>query len=183
MGDMVGLDLGIQATRKQGRFDPKGDIKHALINAGRLGQKNKKGYYEYVDGRTPTPSPEVHQLVERMRVAAGRGGTPPGQEEIVKRLLYPLVNEGFKCLEEGMAQRPSDIDVCYVHGYGFPRHRGGPMHYADAVGLDEVASSLQLFGVTPAKLLQTCVSNGETLAQHWKRKDRNAKGGAAASKL
>ena len=71
-----------------------------------------------------------------------------------------------------MAQRPSDIDVCYVHGYGFPRHRGGPMHWADAVGLEEVARSLRAYGVAPTKLLLTCVEQGQTLAQHWKKRGR-----------
>ena len=82
-------------------------------------------------------------------------------------MFFPLVNEGFKVLEEGFCQKPSDIDVCYVHGYGFPRYRGGPMYYADQVGLENVVATLKSMGIKPAALLEECVSNGKTLAAYW----------------
>eukprot|EP00966_Prymnesium_polylepis_P051832 1200224-Prymnesium_polylepis.1 len=183
MADLVGLDLGQQAARKQGAWRPATDLKHALVDAGRLGQKSRAGYYDYADGRTPTASNDVSEIAGRVRAAAGRGGDGASLSAaaIVERVLFPLVNEGFLVLAEGHAQRPSDIDVCYLHGYGFPRHRGGPMHYADAVGLSHVASSLSALGVQPAPLLQACVDAGATLAEYWPR--HAAQHRADASKL
>lgn len=163
MADMVGLDLGIQAKKKAGTFRPATDVKDAIVDAGRLGQKNGKGFYDYADGRTPTPSAEVNALVEKMALAK-RSFT---QEELQLRLFSPLVNEGFKVLEEGFCQRPADIDVCYVHGYGFPRYRGGPMHWADAVGLEKIKAQLEEMKMSPSKLLEECVAQKTTLAKHW----------------
>jgi len=173
MADMVGLDLGIQAAKKAGRFHPETNIKDALIASGRLGQKNGKGYYDYADGRTPSPSAEVAAILQKVananaaKAKQGVGARSFTDEELVNRMFFPLVNEGFKVLEEGYAARPSDIDVCYVHGYGFPRYRGGPMHYADKVGLPLVLSTLEEMGVTPAGLLRQCVAANQTLAKFW----------------
>jgi 3-hydroxyacyl-CoA dehydrogenase len=167
MADMVGLDLGIQANKKAGRFRPDVNIKDAIIDAGRLGQKNGKGYYDYADGRTATPSPEVDAMIAAMAEKKGAPARSFTDEELVGRMFFPLINEGFKVLEEGYAQRPSDIDVCYVHGYGFPRYRGGPMYYADKVGLDVVLATLKEIGIAPAKLLEDCVAAGMPLAKYW----------------
>jgi len=169
MQDMVGLDLGIQARKKAGTFKPLRDIKDAVIEAGRLGQKNGKGFYDYADGRTARPSAEVDALVDRM-ASERRSFT---QEELQLRLLAPLVNEGFMVLEEGFCQRPADIDVCYVHGYGFPRYRGGPMHWADAVGLDKFKAQLEEMSLKPAQLLQDCVAAGATLAKFWATRQKS----------
>ena len=259
----------MQALRKQGRFHPESDIKHALIDGGRLGQKTGMGYYDYADGRTPTPSPAYRQVAAKVRAVVGKGGGRPSFsiEDLQQRLFFPLINEGFKVrrvhsqrsqrryirlhdrythreasavtygymtvtlkekpaplhdryirlhsqrsqrcpppplrvtaghcppppatarhcppahschflspplpttphqvLEEGHAQRPSDIDVCYVHGYGFPRHRGGPMHHADVIGLPLVATRLRDLGIEPAALLQDCVAAEMPLATYW----------------
>jgi 3-hydroxyacyl-CoA dehydrogenase len=167
MDDMVGLDLGIQARKKAGTFRPDVSIKGAVIDAGRLGQKNGKGYYDYADGRTATPSPEVNALITKMAQKKGAPKRTFTKEELVGRMFFPLVNEGFKVLEEGFCQRPADIDVCYVHGYGFPRYRGGPMYYADKVGLKTVRDTLVEMGLKPAALLEECVNADSTLAKYW----------------
>ena len=90
----------------------------------------------------------------------------------MNRLMMPLVNEGFKILEEGFARRPADIDVCYVHGYSFPRRKGGPMHWADQLGLDRVKTTLEDIGVQPSRLLLACVKEGCTLDAYWKAHGR-----------
>jgi len=168
MDDMVGLDLGIQAHQKAKQFKPDGNIKHAVIAAGRFGQKNKKGYYDYADGRTATPSAEVDTIVDKFVAAKGTPKRSFTDAEIVGFMYFPLINEGFKVLEEGFAQRPADIDVCYVHGYGFPRYHGGPMYYADnMVGLKVVRNTLLDMKIKPAALLEECVAAGETLAKYW----------------
>merc|ERR1711957_831551 len=167
MSDMVGLDLGVQARKKNGTFNGAKDIRDALVDSGRLGQKNKKGFYDYADGRTAQPSPEVNAMIDTMEAAAGGQKRSFTQEDLQMRLFGPLVNEGFKVLEEGFAQRPADIDVCYIHGYGFPRYRGGPMHWADTVGLDKIRALLVEMKVKPAKLLEECVQAGSTLEKFW----------------
>merc|ERR1719401_1083635 len=98
------------------------------------------------------------------------------EEQLVGRMFFPLVNEGFKVLEEGFCQRPADIDVCYVHGYGFPRYRGGPMYYADKVGLKAVRDLLVDMGVKPAALLEQCVAADSTLAKFWPKYQKAKQG-------
>merc|ERR1712125_55178 len=99
------------------------------------------------------------------------------EEQVIEYLLYPMINEAFNILSEGIAQRPSDIDVCYCNGYSFPRQRGGPMFYADTVGLPKVKSVLEAMGVKVAPLLAEVASSGKTLAEYWAAKT------APASKL
>ena len=99
------------------------------------------------------------------------------------RLLLPLVNEGFRALEEGHVQRPSDIDVCYIHGYGFPRHKGGPMHFADRFGLPAAAQKLREIGDEPAALLQACVRAGQSLSEYWPKVVAEQRRRAGSSKL
>ena len=171
MSDIVGLDLGIQATKKAGKYHPDRVIQHAMIEAGRLGQKTAKGFFDYdPKTRSASPSAEVEALIGAVRATNNTPQRVITEELATQRLLFPMINEAFLILEEGMAQRPSDIDVCYVHGYSFPRHRGGPMFYADAVGLPTVVEVLESIGVTPAPLLLECVGAGKSLASFWAAK-------------
>jgi len=168
MSDLVGIDLGIQAVKKSGQYKPDSNIQHALVEAGRLGLKTGTGYFDYAD-RKPVHSEAVASILSAVAANNGIKQKEISDAEIVERLFYPLINEGFKILSEGIANKPADVDVCYVHGYGFPRYRGGPMFYADSVGLEKVAASLEKMGVEPASLLKQCVDNKMTLAKYWKK--------------
>jgi len=167
MSDMVGLDLGVQALKTAGTFDPKTVIDHALVDQGRLGQKNKMGFYEYDDNRKPSPSAAVAEILRQVRENKGVKAETVSDEQKLEYLFYPMINEGFKILEEGIAQRPSDIDVCYTNGYSFPKKRGGPMYYADQIGLPKVKATLEKMGIVPAKLLVECAGSGKSLADFW----------------
>lgn len=136
-----------------------------------------QGWYDYDPavgkGRKPIPSKEVEQLIKKYQSSKTR---LLSENEIVERVMFPLVNEGFKCLEEGIAQRPSDIDVIYVNGYGWPVWRGGPMFWADnEVGLPNLLSRLQRFArqfpttehFVPSKLLEACVKMGVTVEDYY----------------
>jgi 3-hydroxyacyl-CoA dehydrogenase len=143
MADLAGLDVGWRMRKAQGLSAPIAD---QLCERGRYGQKTSRGFYLYEPGsRTPKPDPEVEQLI--VDTAAQRGITRGalGKEGIVERLLFPMINEGARILHEGIAQRPGDIDVIWVYGYGFPVYRGGPMHYADSVGLGYIRDRLTAF--------------------------------------
>jgi len=177
VADLAGLDVGYKARQAQPEED-RGDpaayrVPDVLVDAGRLGQKNGKGFYTYdADTRKKTSDPEVQSIIEREAEALGIERRPIDADEIVDRLIYALVNEGMRILEEGIAQRPGDIDVVYVYGYGFPAWRGGPMHYADAIGLDNVLARIEEFrgrfgdeNWTPAPLLEKLVREGRTLAE------------------
>jgi 3-hydroxyacyl-CoA dehydrogenase len=175
--DLAGLDVGYKA--RQGlKPDQRGDprayrVADALVEMGRLGQKSGAGFYRYDPAtRAHAVDDEVRGLVEREAEALGVRRRRVDASEIVDRLVYALVNEGLRIVEEGVAQRPSDIDVVYVYGYGFPAWRGGPMFYGDSVGLDAVHSRIcefrDRFGAenwTPAPLLEALVRDGRTLAQ------------------
>ena len=128
--DLAGIDVGfmIRKGRRLPADESFSPILERLVAAGRLGQKAGQGYYRY-DGRTRMPDPEVLALIEGVSrdSASGGGGIP--DEEILERLLHPLVNEGARILEEGIALRAGDMDVVYVNGYGFPAYRGGPMFW------------------------------------------------------
>lgn len=139
MQDLAGLDIGWKAETSTGST-----VREILNESGRRGQKNGRGYYSYdPDTRARTPDPEVEQMIRDF--AAGRGIEPRAvsDQEVLERCLYPMVNEGAKILDEGVAARPGDIDVVWVKGYGWPLHTGGPMFWADAVGLDRVAESIR----------------------------------------
>ena len=151
MADLVGLDLGWRAralARKPiGEREPGERLGDALCEQGRFGQKNGRGIYNYSSGsRTPESEPAVAAMIEELAAELGyRRGAPAGQEEIVKRCMYPLVNVGACLLDEGVARTASDIDVVYVHGYGFPAWRGGPMHYAEQQDLASVLEDIRAF--------------------------------------
>jgi 3-hydroxyacyl-CoA dehydrogenase len=142
-----------------------------LCERGHFGQKTGAGWYRYPEGsRSPVPDQEVEQLIEECARTAGIARRKITPEEIVERTVYALVNEGARILEEGYALRASDIDVVYVHGYGFPAYRGGPMWYADTVGLAKVLERIRDFERqhgrvwAPAGLLQRLADSGKTFA-------------------
>jgi 3-hydroxyacyl-CoA dehydrogenase len=149
VGDLVGHDVS-QAIRERRRAERPGyrcsTLADELCRLGRLGQKAGGGWYDYPDGpRRPVPSPAAEALVIRQRAALGVAPRAIEDQEIVKRLVYALVNEGARLLEEGIAARPGDIDVVYITGYGFPRWRGGPMYHAEQAGLDRVVARMREF--------------------------------------
>ena len=148
MRDMAGLDIGYK-TRKANAAsrDPNArysTVADQLVEMGRLGQKSGSGYYRYEAGnRNPIPDPEVEALVKRTAEAAGVPQRQVSPDEIVNTLMAAMVNEGARILEEGIAARASDIDVVYVYGYGFPRHQGGPMFWAEQRGLKAVLEDVE----------------------------------------
>jgi 3-hydroxyacyl-CoA dehydrogenase len=139
-----------------------------LVEMGRLGQKTGKGWYLYGDDRKPRPDPEVIALIERAAAAAGIERRRVSNEEIVERAIYALINEGARVLADGFALRAADIDVIYMNGYGFPAWRGGPMFYADRVGLATILERIEVFHRefgdrwAPAPLLTRLVAEGKT---------------------
>ena len=175
VGDLAGLDIGYRA-REQLSDAEKGPrinylLADRLVEAGRLGQKSGAGYYRYdPETRARQEDPVVADIVEATRAELGITPRDIGAEEIVDRLTLALANEGARILEEGIAQRASDIDVVYCHGYGFPRFRGGPMHAAEARGLQSVADRIERFQQTLdpenwvlAPLLKRLSSSGGSL--------------------
>ena len=122
--------------------------------AGRFGQKNGKGFYDYDEKRNRTPSPEALAIIEDFRSKSNRAKREISDQEIVERCLYPMVNEGYLILEEDMAQRASDIDVVWVYGYGWPVYRGGPMFWGDLEGPAKIVEALERHGVTVADSLK-----------------------------
>ncbi|WP_428851780.1 3-hydroxyacyl-CoA dehydrogenase NAD-binding domain-containing protein [Imbroritus primus] len=177
MNDMVGNDIG-WAIRKR-RYVEYPDqafarVADPLCEAGRLGQKAGKGWYRYEPGkRDPIPDPEVRALIEAYSAQHGITRRRISDQEIVERTVFALVNEGARLLEEGIAQRASDLDAVFLTGYGFPAFRGGPMHYAESVGLFNVLRAIRGYAArgvgggafwTPAPLLERCVAEGRGFA-------------------
>jgi len=143
MADMAGLDVGWRIRKGRGE---RNEIEDALCEAGHFGQKTGKGYFRYEAGsRTPLPDPEVERTILDASARAGITRRALTQAEIVERMVYPMVNEGARILEEGIATRPGDIDVIWVYGYGWPVWRGGPMFYADRLGLAHIRDRLALY--------------------------------------
>ncbi|MCP5203511.1 MAG: enoyl-CoA hydratase/isomerase family protein [Pseudomonadales bacterium] len=138
MSDLAGLDIGWNAETSRGET-----IRDRLCEAGRRGQKTGAGYYDYDENRKPTPAPLVAELYTEFAARAGIIQRDIADQEILERCLLPMINEGAKILEEGIAIRASDIDVVYVYGYGWPVYRGGPMYYANSLGLDTVLARLR----------------------------------------
>lgn len=138
MADLAGVDIGWH--RDPTRIE---NIRDALCAIDRWGQKKGAGFYDYDDKRRPSPSPVVQQIIEEFAAKQGVTRRDISDEEIVERTLYTMVNEGAKILEEGMAQRASDIDVVWVYGYGWPVYRGGPMFWADTEGLQKIVEGLR----------------------------------------
>jgi 3-hydroxyacyl-CoA dehydrogenase len=138
MADLAGVDIGWH--RDPNRIE---NIRDALCAIDRWGQKKGAGFYDYDEKRRPSPSPVVQQIIEDFAAKQGVERRRISDQEIVERTLYTMVNEGAKILEEGIAQRASDIDVVWVYGYGWPVYRGGPMFWADTVGLAEIVEGLK----------------------------------------
>jgi 3-hydroxyacyl-CoA dehydrogenase len=167
MGDLAGLDVGWRIRQGRGTTAP---ISDALCEAGRFGQKTGAGYYKY-EGRTPTPDPDVERIIAAAQRKAGINPRSLPRDEIFERMFYPMINEGARILEEGIATRPSDIDVIWIYGYGWPAWTGGPMHYADGIGLRHIAERLNAHAdrtgdetLRPAPLLQRLADRGEGFA-------------------
>lgn len=149
MSDLAGLDIGWH--RDPGRIET---IRDALCAAGRFGQKNGKGFYDYDAKRVGTPSPEALEIIEEFRATSNLPKRDISDQEIIERTLYPMVNEGYKILEEGKAQRASDIDVVWIYGYGWPIYRGGPMFWGDLEGASKIVEALERHNVPVAASLK-----------------------------
>jgi 3-hydroxyacyl-CoA dehydrogenase len=173
MGDLAGIDVGWRSRKERG---VRAEIADTLAEAGRFGQKTGKGFYLY-EGRSARPDPEVEKLIVDASVRLGVKRRQVSKEEIIERLIYPMVNEGARILEEGIATRPGDIDVIWLYGYGFPAWRGGPMHWADTVGLAKIRDRLRQLAKDsgdkrhePAALLNKLADEGGTFADYGKQK-------------
>ncbi|QPC86899.1 3-hydroxyacyl-CoA dehydrogenase [Mesorhizobium sp. NBSH29] len=151
MLDLAGLDISWRNRKAQGKTAAIAD---ALCEAGRLGQKTAKGFYRYESGaRTPHVDPEVDTLIRETARREGVDRRDITAEEIIERTLYPMINEGAKILEEGIATRASDIDIVWVHGYGFPVAKGGPMFYAQSLGIDQIVATLARWHETTGRAI------------------------------
>jgi 3-hydroxyacyl-CoA dehydrogenase len=163
MFDLVGNDVMSDIAAISSAASARSPIVLPKLCAlGRLGQKTGKGWSRYDENRKPSADPEVATLIESTARAAGIGRRVISEEEIVDQCIFALVNEGARILEEGMALRAADIDVIYLTGYGFPAWRGGPMFYADSIGLANVVARIEEFGWGPAPLLKRLAVGGKS---------------------
>lgn len=158
MSDLAGVDIGWH--RDPTRIE---SIRDALAAEGRWGQKKNAGFYDYDEKRNPTPSPRVAEIIEDFRSRSNLPKREITDEEIVERTLYPMVNEGALILEEGKAQRASDVDVVWIYGYGWPVYRGGPMFWAQTEGLPKVVAGLEKHGFKVAESLKAAAESGGKL--------------------
>ena len=184
MMDLVGLDLGWRARKLGGKDSPlHAKIGDELCEQNRYGQKNGAGYYNYSEGsRAPNPAPENEATYEKISAENGFTRRDISDEEIVDRCILALINEGADILSEGVAQRAADIDVVYINGYGFPIWRGGPMHHANAMGLDVVIEKLNKYReitgndvYKPSEMLLKLAESGERLGEAPAKEDRKEK--------
>jgi len=177
--DMGGIDLAYRVKQEYAHLRKPGErvplVLDKLYEMGRLGQKRGMGWYRYDETRAPIPDPEVHALIEKTAHEAGIARHDVIPQEIIERSIYVMINEGARILEEGHAQRAADIDVIYCTGYGFPGYRGGPMWYADTVGLQKVYARVRDFHQRyghlwePAPLLKRLAEEGSSFA-NWDAK-------------
>ncbi|MFQ5936723.1 MAG: 3-hydroxyacyl-CoA dehydrogenase family protein, partial [Acidiferrobacterales bacterium] len=176
VGDLAGLDIGWHVRQRRAKTRPQDEryspIADRICELGRFGQKTGAGWYRYEAGsRTPIPDPQIEKLIVAVSNELGIKRRPIDDQEILERCMYPLINEGAKILEEGLALRSSDIDVIWIYGYGFPVYRGGPMFYADSVGLrviyDVMSRLYDTHGeiLKPAPLLQRLAKEGKGFQQ------------------
>jgi len=166
MSDLAGLDIGWSAATSK-----RSTIREILCEEGRRGQKTGAGFYDYDEARTPKPSAHVETIIREFAKSKGIERRKVGDAEILERCIYPMINEGAKILEEGKAQRASDIDVVWIYGYGWPVYRGGPMFHADTVGLEAILGKLKEFqgkfggDFKPAALLEKLAAEGGTFTK------------------
>ena len=169
MSDLAGLDVGWNSDTSS-----SSTVREVLCESGRRGQKNGRGYYIYdPDTRASTPDPEVEQMIRDFAAERGAVLREVTDQEILERCLYPMVNEGAKILDEGIALRGSDVDVTWINGYGWPIYTGGPMYWADEIGLGEVLGRIRHYDETlggdhwtPSPLLERLAAEGGSLARH-----------------
>lgn len=173
--DMAGNDVGYQTRKAQMATRPTdrrwNDLILKLCDLGRLGQKSGKGWYRYEPGdRTPHRDPELEAFIVAESARMGIVRQPVSEEDIIKRCLYGMINEGARLLEQGIALRPGDIDITYLTGYGFPAHHGGPMYLADRIGLPAVLADIRQlhdrygYWWQPAPLLERLARDGRRFA-------------------
>ena len=167
MADLAGLDIGWSKETSKGET-----LRDRLCEMDRRGQKTGSGFYDYDEKRNRTPSPVVEKMILDYAAEKGVNRRPISDEEILERCVYPMVNEGAKILDEGMAYRGSDIDIVWINGYGWPVYRGGPMFYGDTVGLAKVLERLRHYqgmhgdDFTPSPLLEKLAAEGGKLSQY-----------------
>ncbi len=192
MMDLVGLDLGWRARKLGGKESPlHAKIGDELCEQNRFGQKSAAGYYNYSEGsRAPNPAPENEATYQKISSENGFTRRDISDEEIVDRCILALINEGADILSEGVAQRAADIDVVYINGYGFPIWRGGPMHHANAMGLDVVIEKLEKYkqitgndAYQPSEMLINLAKNGQKLAEAPQKDERKDKLGFEMSSV
>ena len=192
MMDLVGLDLGWRARKLSGKESPlHAKIGDELCEQDRYGQKSGAGYYNYSEGsRAPNPAPENEEVYEKISLENGFTRRDISDEEIVERCILALINEGADILSEGVAQRAADIDVVYINGYGFPIWRGGPMHHANAMGLDKVIEKLEKYReitgndvYKPSEMLVNLAKDGGKLGEAPQKGDRKEKLGFEMSSV
>ena len=161
MSDLAGLDIGWSKETTS-----SSTIREILCEQDRRGQKTGAGFYDYDENRNARPSPVVEKIILDFAASKGINRRTISDDEILRRCLYPMINEGAKILEEGKAQRASDIDIVWINGYGWPVYRGGPMFYGDTIGLDTVLDAMRGFQATmgdsfkPSALLEKLVAEG-----------------------
>ncbi|HKN29640.1 MAG TPA: 3-hydroxyacyl-CoA dehydrogenase NAD-binding domain-containing protein [Roseiarcus sp.] len=166
MSDLAGLDIGWSAETSK-----RSTIREILCEEGRRGQKTGAGFYDYDEARNAKPSAHVEQIIRDFAASKGVERRAISDSEILERCTYPMINEGAKILEEGKAQRASDIDIVWIYGYGWPVYRGGPMFYADTVGLKAVLERLRAFEARfgedfkPAPLLEKLAAEGGSFSR------------------
>ena len=192
MMDLVGLDLGWRARKLSGKESPlHAKIGDELCEQNRYGQKSGAGYYNYSEGsRAPNPAPENETTYEKISLENGFTRREISDEEIVDRCILALINEGSDILSEGVAQRAADIDVVYINGYGFPVWRGGPMHHANAMGLDVVIEKLEKYRemtgndvYKPSEMLVQLAKDGQKLGEAPSKENRKEKLGFEMSSV
>ena len=188
MMDLAGLDVGWRIRKGRGETAV---IEDALCEAGHFGQKTGKGYFRYEAGsRTPIPDPEVERIILDASARLGVARRPISAEEIVERMVFPMINEGARILEEGIATRPGDIDVVWVYGYGWPVWRGGPMYYADGLGLAHLRDRLDFYAersgdetLRPAALIRRLAAEGTRICSMTQSEEEIGAAAAMAEKL